>query len=205
MVDNVKGPSGSWTEPGLGVEVQEATSCAPRPATSTSEVPSPRYTPGMHEPDPNPSRTTYSSVHTDTQRGVTIGVREGRACHEFEITQMDWSAVDHARFGPSVDLVVSLRLREHLGRSDLVQVDLLTADFRDIDGGDWPDTLGGTLSVEIGVSFRAGLRLRAGMDQFMAAELDHAWMLSDSHQIWTGPPWHWNRDMIDPAANRRAN
>jgi hypothetical protein len=86
---------------------------------------------------------------------------------------MDWSAVDHARFGSSVDLVVSLRLREHLGRSDLVQVDLLTADYRDMDGGDWPATWGGlVLSIERGVSFRAGLRLRAGMDQSMAAELD---------------------------------
>ena len=137
------------------------------------EVPSSLRTPGMPEPDPHPNRMTHNSMHTETQRGVSIRVREGRSCHEFEITELDWSAVDHARFGPSVDLVVSLRLREHLGRSDLVRVDLLTADHRDMDRGDWPATWEELVSsVEIGVSFRAGLRLRAGMDQSMAAELN---------------------------------
>ena len=160
-------------EPRLGVEDQEATSCAPQPAASTPEVPSSLRTPGMPEPDPHPSQMTHNSMHTETQRGVSIRVREGRSCHEFEITELDWSAVDHARFGPSVDLVVSLRLREHLGRSDLVRVDLLTADHRDMDRGDWPATWGELVSsVEIGVSFRAGLRLRAGMDPAMAAELN---------------------------------
>ena len=66
-------------EPRLGVEDQEATSYAPRPAASTPEVLFSLRTPGMHEPDPHPSRMTYNSVHTDTRRDVTIWVQEGEA------------------------------------------------------------------------------------------------------------------------------
>jgi hypothetical protein len=52
--------------------------CTPT-AASRPEVPTPLRTPGMHEPETHPSRMTYNSVHTDTQRGVTIKVLEGRS------------------------------------------------------------------------------------------------------------------------------
>jgi hypothetical protein len=137
--------------------------CAPQPAASTQEVPSSLSTLGMHEPDPHPSRMTYNSVHTDTQRGVTIRVREGRSCHEFEITELDWSAVDYARFGPSesVDLVVSsptdLAART-LSRWICLLAQQTTEIWSIMDRGDWPANWGELVSsFEMGVSFRAGL------------------------------------------------
>jgi hypothetical protein len=35
-----------------------------------------------------------------TQRATTVKVREGRACHE--LTEEDWPAVDHIRYGLSL-------------------------------------------------------------------------------------------------------
>ena len=91
-----------------------------------------------------------------------------------ELTEEDWTAVNHSRFGPSVDLVVSLLLRGHLSRSDLVRVDVLSGEALDMDRSDWPASWAELVSsVEAGVSFRVGLCLRSGMDATArTAELD---------------------------------
>ena len=65
--------------------------------------------------------------------------------------------VNHSRLGPSVDLVVSLPLREHLGRPDWARVDVISEKALDMDSSDWPASWEDLVSsVEAGVSFRAG-------------------------------------------------
>ena len=72
-----------------------------------------------------------------------------------DIAESDWLVLQHSRFGASPDLVVSLRLREVLGRSDLDKLTLLTAEVVTLDRHSWPTSWEDfASSVETGIHFR---------------------------------------------------
>ena len=71
-----------------------------------------------------------------------------------DIAESDWLVLQHSRFGASPDLVVSLRLREVLGRSDLDKLTLLTAEVVTLDRHSWPTSWEDfASSVENGITF----------------------------------------------------
>ena len=89
------------------------------------------------------------------ESSVTVRVREGQRWHAVNIALSDWQTLQHSRFGASQDLVVSLRLREALGRSDLERLTLLTAEAATLDRHSWPTSWEGFVSsVEQGIHFR---------------------------------------------------
>ena len=96
---------------------------------------------------------------------VTVRVREGLAWHEINIAQTDWQVLQHSRFGASPDLIVSLRLRESLNRSDLDRLALLTAEALTLDRHSWPSSWEDFVSsVDQGTHFRVESREKGGMD-----------------------------------------
>ena len=89
-----------------------------------------------------------------------------------DISHADWLALDNSRFGPLADLVVSLRMRESLGRSDLIRVDLMSAEALVLGRESWPVCWEEFVSsVDGGTFFRVGFSLRGGMDPAKQAEL----------------------------------
>ena len=103
---------------------------------------------------------------------VTVRVREGLAWHEINIAQTDWQVLQHSRFGASPDLIVSLRLRESLNRSDLDRLALLTAEALTLDRHSWPSSWEDFVSsVDQGTHFRVESREKGGMDPARQTEL----------------------------------
>ena len=103
---------------------------------------------------------------------VTVRVREGPTWHAINIAQTDWQALQYSRFGASLDLVVSLRLRESLRRTDLERLTVLTAEELTLDRNSWPTRWEDFVSsVDKGIHFRVEPSERGGMDPTRQAEL----------------------------------
>ena len=89
-----------------------------------------------------------------------------------DIAEADWLILQHSRFGTSLDLVVSLRLRELLGRSVLDRLTPMTAEAFTLDRHSWPTSWEDFVSsVVAGIHFRVEPRERGGMDPARQAEL----------------------------------
>ena len=152
------------------------------PRTAPSDTPAAQgMAKAVLEP-PRPGTTPLISLSEGQPTSITACVQEGQTWHEIEVAEADWSAVDRLslRFGPSPDLVISLRLRESLGRSELVQVDLVSAEDLVLARDVWPATWEELVSsVRGGTFFRVGRCLRGGMDPDRQAELAAIQFTSD--------------------------
>ena len=112
------------------------------------------------------------TIPLEQRNSVTVRVREGQRWHAVDIAETDWLVLQHSRFGASPDLVVSLRLREALGRSDLERLTPLDADVVPLDRHSWPTSWEDFVSsVENGIHFRVEPCERGGMDPARQAEL----------------------------------
>jgi hypothetical protein len=100
-------------------------------------------------------------------------VLHDRQQYRVPVSRADWDGLDHARLGASPDLIVALCLRQHLGCSELVRIELLSRDVMVLSRGDWPASWDEFSSfVEDGGFFRVGARLRGGMDPARKHRLD---------------------------------
>jgi hypothetical protein len=90
-------------------------------------------------------------------------VHHGQERHAVTVTRADWEGFDHARHGASPDLVVALCLRQHLGCSELVSVELVSGDAVPLHRRDWPESWEefGSIVASEG-SFRVVALLRGG-------------------------------------------
>ena len=110
-----------------------------------------------------------------------VVVRRGQQQHTVSITQADWDGFDHLRHGASPDLVVALCLRQHLGCTRLVCIELVSHEALILPRGDWPaswEEFGSFITS--GGSFRVGALLRGGMDPARKALLDAVQFGSDT-------------------------
>ena len=101
-----------------------------------------------------------------------------------DIAESDWLVLQHSRFGASPDLVVSLRLREVLGRSDLDKLTLLTAEVVTLDRHSWPTSWEDfASSVETGIHFRVEPCERGGRDPTRQETYPPGWKMNDSGDL----------------------
>jgi len=108
-------------------------------------------------------------------------VWRGERGYTLPVTRDDWDGFDHFRHGPSPDLVMALCLRQHLGCSELVNIELVSHDVLILHRGDWPASWEEFCSfVAGGGSFRVGALLRGGMDPARKALLDAVHFATDT-------------------------
>ena len=102
-----------------------------------------------------------------------VRILSERQQHFVPVSRADWDGFDHSRHGASPDLIVALCLRQHLGCSELVRIELLSRDALVLARADWPASWDEfSAFVEEGGFFRVGARLRGGMDPARRARLD---------------------------------
>ena len=100
-------------------------------------------------------------------------VLNDRQQHRVSVSRADWDGFDHFRHGASPDLIVALCLRQHLGCSELVRIELLSRAALVLSRGEWPASWEEFSSfVADGGFFRVGARLRGGMDPARKNRLD---------------------------------
>ena len=131
---------------------------------------------GRDKAPPRPGaeqRLPQAGPPTESRSASHALVHHGQERHAVTVTRADWEGFDHARHGASPDLVVALCLRQHLGCSELVSVELVSRDAMPLHRRDWPESweeFGSFVASE--GSFRVVALLRGGMDPSRKALLD---------------------------------